>query len=332
MDKSNFKRIDKTDYCRFFNEVQFKTFFHNSKWHDFLEAEFRWLKFEYYLYKNEAILPLARFRTFGEDKLVSLPFCEYGGPLLLVNDFNFEEFKACAISEFGENIRIKFHPQIILNQKIENDEPGNETIASWIEDLKNKSEKEILNSFRKTLKHEIRDAQNKKLIIRKCGNSGELKQFYGLYVANLRRKKTVPYPFAIFEFLFGRPETEILLALYNDKIISGDLFLNYGKFTHYFFSATDYKYRKYGAAHLLLWEKIRDLVGKDKILDLGATQKDSSLDTFKRGWGGRDYPIMQIGIKKSPKGLRSSRIRNIWGLLPNFAIKALSSKLIKYRI
>ena len=75
----NFQKINKGEYGKLLSEVRFKTFFHEPEFHEFLERQFEWLKFEYYLYKNEAILPIA---VIGK-KLISLPFCEYGGPLRL---------------------------------------------------------------------------------------------------------------------------------------------------------------------------------------------------------------------------------------------------------
>ncbi len=329
----NFIQISKKEYRNFFEKSLFKTFFHNPEWHDFLEKGFKWLKFEYYFYKDEAILPFGGFKVFGREKLVSLPFCEYGGPLLMRDGLSFEEFKNDAVSEFGERIKIRFHPEMLKYFKIPSPEFQTAGIyTNLIENLKATDLNQLLDSFRKTLRHEIRNAENKNLKIKRCENEKELKQFYNLYLVNLKRKRTVPYPFSIFEFLYNNLNAEILLAIFKDKIIGGSLFLNYDRFVHYFLSATDYGHREYGVAHLLLWEKIKNLVGGDKIFDLGATPKNSSLYTFKRGWGGKEYPILQIGIKKSSENLRSSKLKIIWSLLPDFLIKKLAPKLIKYRL
>jgi len=321
----NFQKIDKKEYKELFDKVSFKTFFHNPEWHDFLERKFKWLKFECYLYKDEALLPVARFKVFGKEKLISLPFCEYGGPLPIGQRTDFESFEKDVLSEF-KNIKIKVHPQI---------KPGNtesEVNTHWIEDLNNLSAENLFNSFRKTLKHSIRNAQEQILTIKKCSNLDELKQFYKLYLINLKRKKTIPYPFSIFKFLFEGKNAEILLALHRDKIIAGDLFVYYDKFVHYFFSASDYKYRNLGPSYLILWERIKSLCGQDKIFDLGAAPKGSELEIFKKGWRGKEYPILQIGTKRSEESLRSSKLRNIWGLLPDFIIKKISHYFIKYRI
>lgn len=318
----NFQKITKEKYGEFLGKALFKTFFHSLEWHEFLEQQFKWIKFEYYLYKNEALFPLA---IIGK-KLISLPFCEYGGPLPLKHDIKIDEFERDVLEEF-KNIKIKFHPLVCAGD-------NNSTILThFIEDLDKKNEQEIWESFRKTLRHSIKNAEKNNIEIKKCSNTKELKKFYNLYVCILKRKLTVPYPFSLIKYFFESGKAEILLAFYKGKIIAGDLFLHYNGIVHYFFSASDYKYRDLGANYLILWDKIKKSLGRDyKIFDFGAAPKRSKLEIFKRGWGGKEYPILQLGIQRSDENLRSSKLRKLWGLLPNFIIKKLSSNLIKYRI
>ncbi|MBU2564069.1 GNAT family N-acetyltransferase [Patescibacteria group bacterium] len=310
----NFQKIDKEEYKELLEKIKFKTFFHSLEWLNFLEKEFSWLEFEYYLYKNLVLV----FGKIG-NKLISLPFSEYGGPLIVNGEIDFNDFEK-SISEF-KNFKIKFHPGVFYKKESD--------VSTHFLYLGDKSEKELFNSFRKTLKHSIQNA-NKDIKIKKCSNLKELKQFYNLYLKNLKRKKTIPYPFSIFKFLFDK--SDILLAYYKGKIISGDLFLEYHGFVHYFFSASDFRYKKLGASYLILWGKIKSLIGKDIVFDFGAAPKGSALETFKRGWRGKEYAIVQLGIKRSQEKLRSSGLRNIYALLPNFVIKNISKKLIKYRL
>ena len=332
----DWQKLNKSEARELLDKVSFKTFFHNLEFHEFLEKEFRWIKFEYYLYKDEVILPLAKFKVFGKEKLVSLPFCEYGGPLPLKGDININEFERDVLEKF-KNIKIKFHPEVLESYEVKPRKHlrglFSNILTSWIVDLDKKNEEEIRSSFRKTLRHSIRNAEKQGLEIKKCSNLKELKQFYNLYLANLKRKKTIPYPFSIFEFLFNNLNIEILLAVYKNKIIAGDLFVYYDKFVHYLFNASDYKYRNLGPSYLILWSKIKSLCGQNKIFDLGAAPRGLDLEIFKKGWRGKEYPIYQIGIKREDESLRSSKIiRNLWRLLPNFVIKKLSPYLIKYRI
>ena len=80
------KITNKNEWQDLLGKVLFKTFFHNIDWEEFLESQFKWLKFERYLWPaqgGQALLSLARVKVGGKEKLVSHPFCEYGGPLPL---------------------------------------------------------------------------------------------------------------------------------------------------------------------------------------------------------------------------------------------------------
>ncbi len=317
-----FKKINKEQYKELLRKVRFKTFFHELEFHEFLEKEFKWLKFEYYNYNNKAVLAFGRVGK----KMISLPFCEYGGPLPLTTDFDLEEFERDIVKQFGSNIKIKIYPLIDSGKT-------SEMCTHWLENFKNMSEQDAWDLLRKTLRYEIKNAQEQGLEIRTSKNPREAEKFYELYMANLRRKRTIPYPWPLIQFLSQNPPNELLLAFYKGRVVGGALFLGYERISHYFLSVTDYKYRNLDIAHLIVWEKIKSLIGKDVVLDLGASPKGSALEIFKRGWRGTEYPIYQIGIKRNEENLRSSKlIRFVWGLLPNFVVRKLSPWLIKYRL
>ncbi|MBU3922778.1 hypothetical protein KJ684_00880, partial [Patescibacteria group bacterium] len=92
----NFQKIDKEEYKEILKKIKFKTFFHSLEWLDFLEKEFKWLKFERYNYQNQALLSFAKVNG----KLISHPFCEYGGPLPLVEKIDGQKFQEALLEEF----------------------------------------------------------------------------------------------------------------------------------------------------------------------------------------------------------------------------------------
>ena len=147
----------------------------------------------------------------------------------------------------------------------------------------------------------------------------------------MKQKRTVPYPFSIFNYLFNNKSAEILLAYLGNKIAAGSVFLHYGGFVHYYLSATDNKYRDMAPNYLIIWEKIKSSL-KDKfaIFDFGGTGKGSALEVFKKGWGGSEKPIVVIANFKT--SLRESKIRAIFPLIPTFLLKRFAEKMIKYRV
>jgi hypothetical protein len=338
---SNFQKLNKKEVKELLNKVLFKTFFHKLEWQEFLEEEFKWLRFEHYLYKNELLLSLVRFKVFGKEKLISLPFCEYGGPLPLKEEINFEGFKKDVLKEF-DNIKIKFHPQILKFLKLEPSRFEGSTCTYWISSFNKVNEERLLSSFRSSTRQRIRKGGKEDLLISKCGNKQDLKEFYDIYAKTMKKNRTVCFPVQIFEFLWQKSlesETvDFLIIKHRRKIVSGIVVLFYSGISHYFLSAMDHKYvkkNKLNPMHFALWEEIKKLIdsGRVNIFDFGGTKIGSSLEEFKRGWDVKQYPICKLESgQKAEERLRASKLRNIWSILPNFLVKIISPYIIKYRL
>jgi len=327
---SNFQKIqDKKKWKELLNKVLFKTFFHSAEWEEFLESQFKWLKFKHYLYKDKALLSLVQYELFGKKKLISHPFCEYGGILPLEQGINGREFKNELFSEFQNQLKINFHPQIPKYfQELGLKEPDSTNDAYFIEDLDKKNSDEIYSNFRKTLRYSIEKAEKQNIEIKKCYNEQELKKFYKLYVKTIKKHKNIPYPYSFFQFFLNSVDVEIILAQYNDKIIAGSVFLFYNGFIHYFLNASDYAHRDKQANYLILWNQIKKYAGKNyKVFDFGGTGKGSSLEVFKKGWGTKKYSIFELKNFQDNK-MRKSKLRNILAFLP----ESISSKFLKFKL
>lgn len=321
---SKFLKIDnKKEWQDFLNKVLFKTFFHNFKWEEFLEQNFRWLKFEHYIWQDKAILSFCRVKTLGKEKLISHPFCEYGGPLPLVEKIDGEKFKQDLFSEIEDPIRISFHPHLLnyFQNEMRSDRVPSGRVTYFIEGSPN---------LRKTTRYEIRKAQNQRIQIKKCENVKELNTLYNLYVKSAKRHRIPAYPLSFFNYFLDSPNSEIILAKYRDRIIAGSCFIFYDKFIHYFQNAVDEKYKNLGANYLILWNQLQNY--PDRIFDFGGTRIGSSLEIFKKGWGGKEYSIFELTNRPQENKFRDSKLRNIFGFLPPFFIKKLSPYLLKYKL
>lgn len=335
----NFQKIEnKKEWQSLLNKVLFKTFFHSLEWEEFLEKNFSWLKFEHYLYKDEVLLSFARYKIFGKEKLISHPFCEYGGPLPLKEEIDGLKFKIDLFQNFKEPFKISFHPKIpkyFRNLGLK--EPDSQRDTYFIENFNLKNENEILKSFRKTTKNEIKKAQISTLLIEKCKEEKDLKDFYKLHLKSAKRHKTIPYPFSFFKYFLEynsndtNERVEILLAKFKNKVIAGSIFLFYEKFIHYFLNASEEKYKKLRPNHLILWNQIENYCGKNyQIFDLGGTKRGSSLEIFKKGWGAIRYPIFEL--KNYKEKLKESKLKNFLGIFPTFLIKKFNFYLLKYKL
>ncbi len=339
MNIKKFKQIKNRDEWRKkIDNALFKTFFHSLEWEEFLEKNFKWLKFEHYIYQNQAILSLARVKIKGKEKIVSHPFCEYGGILPLVKKIEIEQLKHDLFFQFKNSLKISFHPEFL--NYFENEEVAvlssfkeSKINTYFIEGFDEKTKEEIWAGFRKTLRHSMRKAQTQNLSIKKCDNKKDLRSFYNLYLKNAKKHKIPAYPFSFFVYFLNSSDTEIILVKYKNKVIAGSVFLFYNKFIHYFLNASDIDYKSLYPNHLILWEQIQNYVGKDyKVFDFGGTRVGSSLEVFKQGWGTKEYPIFEMSNHKSKNNLRNSKLRKIFGILPCFVIEKISPYLLKYKV
>ncbi len=331
--ESKFVKIsDKREWQDLLGKVFFKTFFHYEGWEDFLEKNFKWLEFERYKYKDRALLSLAR----AKGKLVSHPFCEYGGPLPLKEKIDFEEFKKDLLSEFKEPLSVSFHPRLSeYFQGLEGSAESLSNSAYFIEGLDSKNSSEIFNSFRKTLRHSLKKALDSGLQVSECRDKKELGEFYKIYLKTEKRHCSVPYPFSFFEYFFDSSSAEVILARYKERIVAGSCFLFYGDLIHYSKNASLEKYRDLNANYLILWHQLeKHSGGRYRFLDLGGTGKNSQLAVFKRGWGSREYPIFELKNRQDSGKSRAGKmkLRKALCLIPPFLSRKLSNYLLKYRM
>ena len=326
----NFTRIhsDK-EWNRLLNKSCFKTFFHKSNWEGFLEQEFRWIRFEHYVYERRALLSLAR----RKNKLVSHPFCEYGGVIPLAEKINVSRFQRDLFSEFNEKIRISFHPLILdfIDLPKKNVPAVSERLRSYfIKDFDKKDKINIWKNLRKTVQQTIKKAANQGLEIRQCRSRAELKEIYRLYLMKTRRHRVPAYPFSFFQYFLRSLDSEIILAVRNNKIAAGSIFLFYDKCVHYFLNASDE--RPDGANHLILWSRIRKYAGRDfRVFDLGGTRKGSNLEIFKSGWGSSVFPILEMKNYSDKHAESVDFLRNFWAYLPIRAIEIFSPYFLKFK-
>lgn len=327
MEKKFIKITNKNEWQDSLKKVLFKTFFHKIEWEEFLEENFKWLKFERYLWREEALLSLAKVG----DKLISHPFCEYGGFLPLKQEININELKKDLFSELGDSyeIKISFHPYL-LNYFFPHLQAKNLPAGEFFDWQRVTYFIEGLPNLRKTTRREIRKAQVQNIRVERCQNLKDLENFYHLHLRLAKKHKIPAYPFSFFHYLWRSREAEIILAKFKNKIIAGSIFLFYDKFIHYFQNASDQQYKNSGANYLILWREIQNY--PHLTFDLGGTRKGSSLEVFKKGWRGKEYPIFELKNYSSSSELRESKLRTIFGFLPLFLIKKISPYLLKHKL
>ena len=335
----NFQKIeDKEKWQSLLDQALFKTFFHQNEWEDFLEKEYKWLKFERYLYKDEAILSMARYKRGGREYLVSHPFCEYGGFMPIKDNVNTQVLKRDLFVEIKNLVKISFHPYITRFNPVDFTESDRESF--FLEDL-DKKDIDFLwhNTIDRNRRRAIKKAEQNNIKVVECKTEKELKELYDFYVQNLKEHKTIAYPFSFFKFFWKSQQAKILLVKKGDKNLGGNVFLLYPRnkggqgIVHSFLCGFDKRGKDSGIHSLIIWEMLKKTKEMGySVFDLGATRKDSPLRFFKQRWGAKCLPIFEIKNYISKQKTENSFSRKAWGCLPSSAIKLLSPYFIKRKL
>ena len=327
---SNFQKIeDKREWQNLLGRVLFKTFFHSWEWEEFLESQFSWMKFEHYNWQGKALLSLARVRISGKEKLISHPFCEYGGPLPLIQDIDGQAFQKDLFEQFKAPLKISFHPYLLNYFKgFDAKDSPRETYL-----LKNISRLNVETVGDRNRHRQKNKAQDSGLTVEKCKTENDLKILYDFYVKSLKKHKALVYPFSFFRFFLKNSQAEILLVKKRDKVGGGNVFLICGKNVHSFLCGFDEKYRKLGAHTLVLWSELKQKQREGfETFDFGATKKGSSIGDFKNRWGAAPFPVFELKNYTGESKLKNSFLRDVWSYLPTPLVKILSPRFIKYKL
>lgn len=169
---------------------------------------------------------------------------------------------------------------------------------TWELDLKF-PEEDLLMGMRKTTRYLIRQAlKNEEIKISKSKDIKDLKKFYYLYKATVKRQHFVPFSFEYikkeFESFVKDDQIIIFFGEYKREIVSSAIILFWQNIAFYHHGASLLKYPKIPVSYLLQWEVIREAKKRGckkynfwGIVDLKNKKHPWwGLSLFKMGFGG----------------------------------------------
>ncbi len=172
------------------------------------------------------------------------------------------------------------------------------TLISNIED----EPEEIKEGFSKSTRYNIGYAERKGVITTK---SGDVDSFFKLLKETKTRQKFNSYPKEYFQDLLEISNTELVLAVYNGKVVAGIILIYFGETVSFLHSALDYNTRNLKAAALLRFDSIKLAKEKNcKFYDFWGIdeKKFPGVTEYKKSFGGSEV--------KYPEG-RSIAINNL---------------------
>lgn len=252
-------------------------------WKDTVVNEFGHESIFIYIEDNEeivAVLPLFLIHSIFGKKLVSIPYCPYGG-VLSKND----EAEHMLIQE-ALRLRIKYKADYIELKSLDNQYDSFSTVSNYLTfHLSLEDDFELIESrFSKNTKRNINKA---KKLDYELSIDSNINIFYDLYDIHMRKIGTPSLSKRFFHGMalnFGKslqvatiwykgvPAASIVLLFSDDSII-------------YDRGATNYELRHLNLNYALFWELIRKYSNTShKYFDFGRSVVESGTYQFKNGW------------------------------------------------
>jgi len=294
------------------------------------------------------VLPLIyiRSRIFA-DKLVSLPFAEYGGPLLRDSIESSDKKSALTVfservSALAEGLGVDYvdlrQPRFPLALRVPTcvSKPLRRYVT-FVLDL-TKGESELWRSLDKKCRNAVRRARKVGVKIKEV-DFDDVGQYYRLHLLTESRHGSPPHSEAFFRNVLDafRPEgLRMTLALYDGQAIGGIMAFYLGKRIYWFNNVLDREYARLNPTNLLLWHLIEWGLQNDfETLDLGQTRPaETGTYSFKRGWSGREVQLEnQVLMMKNaevPDPLQRKYVilSRLWSMLPQALVSHVGPSII----
>lgn len=312
-----------------------RTFFHSRAWAHVLFETYRYQPVYFCSLDSERILnllPVMEVRSFLTGRRgVSLPFTDYCEPLLTNGtDLNqmLEELQKYGQQQHWQSFQIRGgdgihaepeHQYYVHELKLD---PDSDTLFSGLASAKRRN---------------IRKAQKKDIEIRHADDLAAVDAYYALHCQTRKRHGMPPQPYRffknIFHYVISAGMGKVVLALYEGKIIAGDVFFHYNDRALYKFGASDMAFQHLRPSDLVMWEAIQWYAAQGyKRLCFGRTAMDNTgLRRFKTDWGAVErvinyyrYDLKQQDFVASSSEVTSSQKR-LFQRLPVSALKLFGS-------
>jgi FemAB-related protein (PEP-CTERM system-associated) len=288
--------------------------------------------------KIVGLLPLTEFKSllFGHFA-VSLPFINYGGPLLsgptLVEPLN--KFLADIRSEKKyDYIELRF------DSLRETRLPVKHHKVTFLMELP--AESEVLwDSFKAKLRSQIRRPM-KENMYSKTGGAELLEDFYRVFAVNMRELGTPVLPKSFFRNILRQfPQNAYIVAVYteNGLAVAASFLIRSKNILEIPWASSLREYNRLSPNMLLYWDSLKLAIEKGcKVFDFGRCTPGSGTYKFKKQWSSNEHPLcwaylLPVGKQLpelNPENNKFSLAIKIWTKLPLGVTKILGPRIIKH--
>lgn len=265
------------------------------------------------------VLPMFRLRSrlFG-NRLVSMPFLNYGGPIGLPGgvaallDAAVEEARLSGVRDLELRTREPITSELaVADRKV-----------TVLLPLPEDSE-ELWSSFRSKVRSQIRRPMKEEMQPR--FGPDQLDSFYEVYSRNMRDLGTPVLPRALFERIATDfPEESIFATIqHDDRAVAAGAGFIFGDEFEITWASALREYSRDAPNMLLYWSFMEEVIRRGvSTFNFGRCTPGEGTHRFKRQWGGQDQPLPWLiwpvdGSQKSEEPGRLVRFASsLWQKLP----------------
>ena len=296
----------------------------------------------FYLTESEGIFPLAliKSRLFG-DRLISLPFADYGGPLATGKD-TIESLVSKSI-KLAHGLNLDFMEIRCPDQRYFEifETQGfirREDYFTYILHLNNNLD-ELWKNIGDKNRNMVRKAEKNNVQIKVASTENDLKEFYYLYLKTMKKLGSPPQPYQYFGNMWQMfyPQHLILpMATYENKCIACGIFFLYNRTIHHAYSCISRQYLNLAPNDLIQWWMIKWGTEQGYVsLDSGRTRAGAGNVLFKKRWGGKCvvmpyfYKFFKHELDERQE-IKYKNLSKLWSkYVPNAAANRIGPWIIK---
>jgi FemAB-related protein (PEP-CTERM system-associated) len=266
------------------------------------------------------ILPLTLIGIKGMRYAISLPFCNYGGPLAVskdIDDLLINEAK-CMIKARCKGVKgIELRKIVTMGSQ--------SGYVSLLRELPDRSEV-LWKSLRTKERNQVRKAERSGLRI--CWGKVYLDEFYAVYTRNMHRLGTPAHSKRwLMSILDSMPARTDLITVFLDNLpVAGMLIFKFRDCIGVPYASTVKEFNSLCPNALMYWEALKH--GSEnsfKYFDFGRSIVGSSTYKFKKHWGGIPMPLsyefISFGnVRKNTEmkyaGGKALLVAKLWSRIP----------------
>ena len=314
--------------------------YHLSQWNELIRSTFGH-SIVYFVLKNEkglgGILPLTEFKTllFGKFS-VSLPFINYGGPLISDTKYYPDVFNY--LEEYRESSNFDFI-ELRMDSFFETKLPYKKHKVTFVKKLPNDSEI-LMDSFNSKLRSQIR-RPSKEGMYSKSGLVDLVGDFYKVYSVNMRDLGTPALPKSFFRNVLDKfPQNASIICVYSreGKPVAVSFLIIYKNICEIPWASSLREYNKFSPNMLLYWESFKYAIERGCFqFDMGRCTPDTGTYRFKRQWDAEEkqlywyyaIPDFETLPELNPNNPKFNLLIKTWQKLPVMITNSISPLIIK---